>query len=115
MAELLRPIIYHITNIHLCMKLVYVSPSHSPGTWTHLTASFVFKRRLGYAFGQIYVPTVMIVMLSWLSFWISEKSVPARVALGATTVLTIVTLMGSFRSSVPKVRIVWNNVISVKS
>lgn len=73
--------------------------------YTHLWAEFTFKRRLGYAFIQIYAPTVLIVLLSWLSFWIAQDAVPARVALGVTTVLTIVTLMGSFRSSVPKVRL----------
>lgn len=72
--------------------------------YTHLWAEFTFERRLGYAFIQIYAPTVLIVVLSWLSFWIAQDAVPARVALGVTTVLTIVTLMGSFRSSVPKVR-----------
>lgn len=74
------------------------------GTYTHLVAKFVFKRRLAYSFIQIYSPTFLIVVLSWLSFWISKDAVPARIALGITTVLTIVTLMGSLRNSVPKVR-----------
>lgn len=73
------------------------------GTYTHLVAKFVFRRRLAYSFIQIYSPTFLIVVLSWLSFWISKDAVPARVALGITTVLTIVTLMGSLRNSVPKV------------
>ncbi|CAH3030592.1 unnamed protein product, partial [Porites evermanni] len=73
------------------------------GTYTHLVAKFVFRRRLEYSFIQIYSPTFLIVVLSWLSFWISKDAVPARVALGITTVLTIVTLMGSLRNSVPKV------------
>lgn len=74
------------------------------GTYTHLVAKFVFRRRLAYSFIQIYSPTFLIVVLSWLSFWISKDAVPARVALGITTVLTIVTLMGSLRNSVPKVQ-----------
>jgi len=69
-----------------------------------LVAKFVFRRRLAYSFIQIYSPTFLIVVLSWLSFWISKDAVPARVALGITTVLTIVTLMGSLRNSVPKVK-----------
>ncbi|XP_068744107.1 gamma-aminobutyric acid receptor subunit beta-1-like [Montipora capricornis] len=73
------------------------------GTYTHLVAKFVFRRRLAYSFIQIYSPTFLIVVLSWLSFWISKDAVPARIALGITTVLTIVTLMGSLRNSVPKV------------
>ncbi|EDO43673.1 predicted protein, partial [Nematostella vectensis] len=73
------------------------------GPWTHLEATFKFKRRLGYSIIQVYAPTILIVALSWLSFWISKEAAPARVALGITTVLTIVTLMGSFRAAVPKV------------
>lgn len=78
-------------------------PSPIPGTHSKLVARFWFKRRLGYAFLQIYIPTIMLVVLSWLSFWIPEDSVPARVALGSTTVLSVVTFTGSFRSSLPKV------------
>jgi len=77
---------------------------HLTGTYCHLVAKFVFRRRLAYSFIQIYSPTFLIVVLSWLSFWISKDAVPARVALGITTVLTIVTLMGSLRNSVPKVK-----------
>ncbi|KAJ7391670.1 hypothetical protein OS493_017367 [Desmophyllum pertusum] len=73
------------------------------GTRAKLVARFWFKRRLGYAFLQIYIPTMMLVVLSWLSFWIPQDSIPARVALGSTTVLSIVTFTGSFRSSLPKV------------
>lgn len=73
------------------------------GSHTKLVARFWFKRRLGYALLQIYIPTIMLVVLSWFSFWIPEESVPARVALGSTTVLSIVTFTGSFRSSLPKV------------
>ena len=79
-------------------------------SFTHLWAVFYLNRRLGYSFIQIYTPTVLIVMLSWLSFWISKDAVPARVALVVTTVLTIVTLMGSFRSSVPKVSILHGQI-----
>ncbi|XP_031562315.1 glycine receptor subunit alphaZ1-like [Actinia tenebrosa] len=71
--------------------------------FSELVASFEFRRRLGYSLLQIYAPTFLVVTLSWLSFWISKNAVAARIALGVTTVLTIVTLNGSYRSTVPKV------------
>ena len=37
----------------------------------------------------------MIVCMSWVSFWLDRGSAPARVGLGVTTVLTMVTLMGA--------------------
>jgi hypothetical protein len=41
----------------------------------------VFKRQLSYYIVTIYVPTFMIVCVSWMSFWLDHKSAPARVAL----------------------------------
>ena len=47
------------------------------------------KREFSYYMLTIYVPTCMLVIVSWFSFWIDPKAVPARVALGVTTVLSV--------------------------
>ena len=44
---------------------------------------------------QVYVPSSLIVVMSWVSFYLDRSAAPARVGLGVTTVLTMVTLMGS--------------------
>lgn len=31
---------------------------------------------------QSYMPSVLLVAMSWVSFWISQAAVPARVSLG---------------------------------
>ena len=41
-----------------------------------------FVRALGYYIIQIYIPSTLIVVLSWVSFWIDRTSAPARVSLG---------------------------------
>lgn len=61
------------------------------------------RRRIGYFLIDTYVPSTIIVIISWISFWISPESAPARVALGITTVLTMTTLISSARASLPKV------------
>ncbi|XP_048578923.1 gamma-aminobutyric acid receptor subunit beta-1 isoform X2 [Nematostella vectensis] len=76
---------------------------YASGAWIHITASFVFNRNIGYSLLQVYAPTTLIVALSWLAFWIPRDAVPARITLSVTTILTIVTLMGSFRTQFPKV------------
>ncbi|XP_074614033.1 glycine receptor subunit alpha-2-like isoform X1 [Acropora palmata] len=76
---------------------------YSDGPHSKLVALFWFRRRLGYAFIQVYFPTIMLVVLSWLLFWIPQESIPARASLGSTTVLSIVTFTGSFRNTFPKV------------
>ena len=52
---------------------------------------------------QMYVPSLLIVVLSWVSFWINIEAAPARTALGITTVLTITTQTSGASSSLPKV------------
>ena len=52
---------------------------------------------------QMYIPSLLIVMLSWLSFWLNVSSVPGRVSLGVLSVLTISTQSFSVNSSLPRV------------
>ncbi|VDQ00098.1 unnamed protein product, partial [Trichobilharzia regenti] len=50
-----------------------------------------------------YIPEVLIVMVSWLGFWIDIKAVPARVTLGLLTLLGLLTESSSVSSQLPKV------------
>jgi len=52
---------------------------------------------------QTYLPSILIVMLSWVSFWINHEATSARVALGITTVLTMTTISTGVRSSLPRI------------
>ena len=79
-------------------SLYYVSGPHSA-----LVAKFTFHRRLGYYMIQTYIPSMLTVTISWFSFWISPDSPPARVGLGITTVLTMITISNSARAPLPKV------------
>ena len=58
---------------------------------------------MGYYLIQMYIPSLLIVILSWVSFWINMDAAPARVALGITTVLTMTTQSSGSRASLPKV------------
>ncbi|XP_019643070.1 PREDICTED: gamma-aminobutyric acid receptor subunit beta-3-like isoform X1 [Branchiostoma belcheri] len=62
-----------------------------------LEIRFKLTRRLGYHFLQTYIPSVSVVGMSWVSFWIDPASAPARTGLGVTTVLTMVTLSGKVK------------------
>ena len=76
---------------------------HLTGIYDRLVVSFHFRRNLNYYLLQNYFPTSLIVVLSWVGFWIDYRSTPARVALGITTVLTITTLANSIRATLPPV------------
>ncbi len=66
-------------------------------------AYFVLRRQQGYYILQIYTPCTLIVVMSWVSFWINKEASPARVGLGIMTVLTISTLTLGGRNELPKV------------
>nr|4X5T_A Chain A, Proton-gated ion channel,GLRA1 protein,GLRA1 protein [synthetic construct]4X5T_B Chain B, Proton-gated ion channel,GLRA1 protein,GLRA1 protein [synthetic construct]4X5T_C Chain C, Proton-gated ion channel,GLRA1 protein,GLRA1 protein [synthetic construct]4X5T_D Chain D, Proton-gated ion channel,GLRA1 protein,GLRA1 protein [synthetic construct]4X5T_E Chain E, Proton-gated ion channel,GLRA1 protein,GLRA1 protein [synthetic construct] len=61
------------------------------------------SRQMGYYLIQMYIPSLLIVILSWISFWINMDAAPARVGLGITTVLTMTTQSSGSRASLPKV------------
>ncbi|XP_069492699.1 gamma-aminobutyric acid receptor subunit alpha-5 isoform X2 [Ambystoma mexicanum] len=71
--------------------------------YTVMTAHFHLKRKIGYFVIQTYLPCIMTVILSQVSFWLNRESVPARTVFGVTTVLTMTTLSISARNSLPKV------------
>ncbi|EFO23429.2 hypothetical protein LOAG_05053 [Loa loa] len=68
-----------------------------------LKVYFKLQRQQGFYILQIYTPCTLIVVVSWVSFWINKESSPARVSLGIMTVLSVSTLGFSYRSDLPKV------------
>ena len=71
------------------------------GQYDTLQLHFRFYRYLALFFLRDFFPCILIVILSWMTFWIDYGSTPARVAMGITTVLTIVTMTNNIRSNSP--------------
>ena len=78
-------------------------PFSYTGEFTCLEVVFRFKRRLGYYLFHTYVPTCLIVIMSWISFWIKPEAVPARVTRGVTSLLTLSTQHANSQKSLPPV------------
>lgn len=74
------------------------------GKFTCIEVKFYLERQMGYYLIQMYIPSLLTVILSWVSFWINMDAAPARVGLGITTVLTMTTQSSGSRASLPKVR-----------
>lgn len=52
------------------------------GWYNRLFINFILRRHIFFFMLQTYFPTMLMVVLSWVSFWIDRRAVPARVSLG---------------------------------
>ncbi|VDM18700.1 unnamed protein product [Hydatigera taeniaeformis] len=90
----------------------------STGTYTCLLGRFQLKRQVGSYLVGTYVPAFLIVIVSWLTFWVSPDAIPARVTLGLLTLISLLTkasrhslfhppaganLIGSLNNTLPRV------------
>ncbi|XP_062334586.1 glycine receptor subunit beta-like isoform X2 [Osmerus eperlanus] len=76
-----------------------------PGTgyYTCVEVIFMLRRQVGFYLMGVYAPTLLIVVLSWLSFWINPDASAARVPLGILSVLSLSSESMSLASELPKV------------
>ncbi|KAK5853359.1 hypothetical protein PBY51_007151 [Eleginops maclovinus] len=89
-----------IQEFHTTTKLAFYS---STGWYNRLYINFTLRRHVFFFLLQTYFPATLMVMLSWVSFWIDRRAVPARVPLGITTVLTMSTIITGVNASMPRV------------
>lgn len=68
-----------------------------------LSAMFRLRRHTGSFLIQVYGPCILLVVLSWVSFWLNREATSDRVSLGVTTVLTMTFLGLEARATLPKV------------
>jgi len=81
----------------------YCTSRTNTGEYSCLKVDLVFKREFSYYLIQIYIPCCMLVVVSWVSFWLDPTSIPARVSLGVTTLLTMATQISGINASLPPV------------
>ena len=73
------------------------------GNFSCLRMSIPLNREIGYYMIQVYIPSILVVIISWLSFFLSPDAVAARTSLGVVTVLTVTTQNSNVNQSIPKV------------
>uniref|UniRef100_A0A671KWA8 GABA(C) receptor n=1 Tax=Sinocyclocheilus anshuiensis TaxID=1608454 RepID=A0A671KWA8_9TELE len=89
-----------IQKFHTTSRLAFYS---STGWYNRLYINFTLRRHIFFFLLQTYFPATLMVILSWVSFWIDCRAVPARVSLGITTVLTMSTIITGVNASMPRV------------
>lgn len=82
---------------------------HRDFNYSRITIELILQREYAHYLFDVYLPTGMIVMVSWCTFWLGVGSPPARVMLGVTTLLTLVTTSKNAREKLPKISY-WNSL-----
>ncbi|CAL1267169.1 unnamed protein product [Larinioides sclopetarius] len=94
-----NPVLFNknISTFPFELKAVNESIKHSSfsfGEYTSLQISLIFQRKIGFYMIQLYIPFLLLVALSWLSFWIPPKMIALRLPL-LLVVLYLMTNIGS--------------------
>ncbi|XP_013391819.1 glycine receptor subunit alpha-3 isoform X1 [Lingula anatina] len=76
---------------------------YSTGSFTCLYMDLHVTRDLRYYILNVYLPSVIVVLLSFVNFWIDATAVPARTTVGIVTILTVTTQSVTLQDRLPKV------------
>uniref|UniRef100_A0A1I7SA22 Ig-like domain-containing protein n=1 Tax=Bursaphelenchus xylophilus TaxID=6326 RepID=A0A1I7SA22_BURXY len=85
------------------VSTTYCTSKTNTGTYSCLRTVLTLKRQFSYYLLQLYIPSTMLVIVSWVSFWLPRTAVPARVTLGVTTLLTMTTQASGINAKLPPV------------
>uniref|UniRef100_A0A9J2PV68 Neurotransmitter-gated ion-channel ligand-binding domain-containing protein n=1 Tax=Ascaris lumbricoides TaxID=6252 RepID=A0A9J2PV68_ASCLU len=90
---------YELTGI----ENLRASEPYPAGFWHELTMRFHFKRRAGWYILQAYLPTYLTICISWISFALGSKAIPARTMLGVNSLLAMTFQFGNIIRNLPRV------------
>ncbi|XP_018575137.1 glycine receptor subunit alpha-2 isoform X2 [Anoplophora glabripennis] len=107
---------YHVaSNLHLTefiledmwSKKNVVPTSYSLGGISENSSAVEFtfrlRREVGYYIMDYFLPSMLLVGISWVTFWLQADAAAPRITLGTATMLAFVTLNGGLSKNLPKV------------
>ncbi|CAB3398415.1 unnamed protein product [Caenorhabditis bovis] len=80
-----------------------ISAPYPAGMWDELHVKLVFERRYIWYFMQAYLPTYLTIFISWISFSLGSKAMPARTMLGVNALLAMIFQFGNIMRNLPRV------------
>ncbi|GFG36220.1 hypothetical protein Cfor_11301, partial [Coptotermes formosanus] len=75
----------------------------SIGSHGALVVTFRLRHQVGYYVMDYYMPSVLLVVTSWVSFWLDTDAVSGRINIGISSILTFITLSCQTGSAMPAV------------
>ncbi|BES98516.1 ion channel [Nesidiocoris tenuis] len=103
----LSPVDFYLTSAEVTSGLeTYINPNEDcQASWKYnhssLALSFRFARQSGFYLLDYYFPSIILVMISWVTFWMAPDSAPGRVILGTGSIMAFLLLSWS-GSPIPK-------------
>nr|BAX77796.1 pH-sensitive chloride channel 1 isoform 4 [Bombyx mori] len=73
------------------------------GNYSCLKVDLIFTRDRAFYFTAVFIPGIILVTSSFITFWLEWNAVPARSMIGVTTMLNFFTTSNGFRSTLPVV------------
>jgi hypothetical protein len=99
-AEKLSVADWHISNIQGVSQVVpFANGIKRPG----FVFSFEGRRLLHHYIVKVILPLVLIVMMSWVVFWIDPKNLPNKLGVTVTTVLTLIAYHIALSGRLPEI------------
>ncbi|XP_074041060.1 pH-sensitive chloride channel 1 isoform X15 [Leptinotarsa decemlineata] len=92
-------------NAYLINNSTLICPIKSSwrGNYSCLMVELIFTRDRAFYFTTVFIPGIILVTSSFITFWLEWNAVPARVMIGVTTMLNFFTTSNGFRSTLPVV------------
>ncbi|CAH0563686.1 unnamed protein product [Brassicogethes aeneus] len=88
----------HWTENHTVSNLMLTD-----GKFSAVIFKFKLRREVGYYIMDYFLPSILLVCMSWVTFWLQADASAPRVTLGTATMLAFITLNGGLTKNLPKV------------
>ncbi|CAI4231287.1 unnamed protein product [Auanema sp. JU1783] len=85
------------------IKAKAVREPYPAGMWDELHVTLMFRRRFIWYFMQAYLPTYLTIFISWISFSLGPKAIPARTMLCVNALLAMIFQFGNIMRNLPRV------------